>query len=127
VAPVFFLVVGGSGDDLCDFGGPSTMGSLLLAAFLSAFHLSQAGVPAASMTSAKIINDRSPSIVKVFFFITHPLKAPQRPQQDAFVRSILNVINKLDCQVSVRATLHPDASRGDRPIRGRVYLPSGLS
>jgi hypothetical protein len=27
----------------------------------------------------------------------------------------------------VRATLHPDASRGDCPIRGRQYLPSGLS
>jgi hypothetical protein len=28
---------------------------------------------------------------------------------------------------SVRATLRPDASRGDCPIRGRRYLPSGLS
>jgi hypothetical protein len=27
----------------------------------------------------------------------------------------------------VRATLHPDTSRGDRPIQGRQYLLSGLS
>jgi len=37
------------------------------AAFLSAFHSSQAGVPAASMTSVRMVDDHLPSIVKVFF------------------------------------------------------------
>ena len=63
-APVFFVVDGGS-DGVRGIGGLSTMGSS--AAFLSAFHLSQAGVPAASMTSAKMADDHLPSIVKVFF------------------------------------------------------------
>lgn len=62
-APVFF--VDGDAGGLCDFGGPSAMGSL--AAFLSAFHLSQAGVPAASMTSTKMADDHLSSIVKDFF------------------------------------------------------------
>ena len=41
------------------------MGSL--AAFLSAFHLSQAGVPAASMTSTRMVDDNLSSIVNDFF------------------------------------------------------------
>jgi len=64
-APVFFVVVGGGNDGLRGFGGLSTMGSP--AAILSAFHLSQAGVPAASITLAKMADDHLPSIVKVFF------------------------------------------------------------
>jgi len=63
-APVFF-VADGDDDGLCDCTGMSTMGRL--AAFLSAFHLSQAGVPAASMRSVKIVDDHLPSIAKVFF------------------------------------------------------------
>jgi len=63
-APVFFVVDCGN-DGSRAFGGLSTMGSL--AAFLLAFHLSQAGVPAASMTSVKMVEDHLPSIVKVFF------------------------------------------------------------
>jgi len=61
-APVLFVVVD---DGLCDCAGMSTMGRL--AAFLSAFHLSQAGVPAASMRSVKIVDDHLPSIAKVCF------------------------------------------------------------
>ena len=64
-APVFFVDGNGVGGGLRVFGGPSTMGSL--AAILSAFHLSQAGVPAASMTSANMVVDHLPSIVNVFF------------------------------------------------------------
>jgi len=78
-APLFFVVDGGN-DGWRGFGGPSTTGSL--AAFLSAFHLSQAGVPAASMTSAKMADDHLSSIVKVFF----------DPSS--------NSMDKLDCQVS---------------------------
>jgi len=63
-APVFPIVDGGN-DSSRGFGEPLTIGRL--AAFLSAFHLSQAGVPAASMTSAKMVDDHLPSIVNVFF------------------------------------------------------------
>jgi len=38
-----------------------------LAALLSAFHSSQAGVPAASIRSAKMADDHLRSIVKLFF------------------------------------------------------------
>ena len=37
-----------------------------LAALLSAFHLYQSGVPAASMRSLKMSDDHLPSIVKLF-------------------------------------------------------------
>jgi hypothetical protein len=63
-APVFFVVGDGDGG-LRAFGGPSTMGRP--AAFLSAFHLSHAGVPAASITSARMVEDHLSSIVKDFF------------------------------------------------------------
>ena len=63
-APVFFVVDDGN-DDSRGWDGASTMGRL--AAVLSAFHLSQAGVPAASMTSVKMADDHLPSIEKDFF------------------------------------------------------------
>jgi len=63
-APVFFAV-DCDDDDSCRFGRLSTTGSP--AAFLSAFHLFQAGVPAASMRSVRMVDDHLPSIVKLFF------------------------------------------------------------
>jgi len=63
-APVFFAV-DCDDDHSCRFGRLSTTGSL--AVFLSAFHLFQAGVPAASMRSVKMVDDHLPSIVKLFF------------------------------------------------------------
>lgn len=97
-APVFLFVVGGDDDDLCGSCGPSRMGRL--AAFLSAFHLSQAGVPAVSMRSVKIADDHLLSIVKLFF---DPLseKTSQLPTTGTKIcRNVLNSIIKLDCQVS---------------------------
>ena len=63
-APVFF-VVDGDDDGFCGFCGPSRTGSP--AAFLSAFHLAQAGVPAAFMRSLKMVDDHLSSITKLFF------------------------------------------------------------
>jgi len=63
-APVFFAV-DCDDDDSCRSGRLSMTGSP--AAFLSAFHLFQAGVPAASMRSVKMVDDHLPSIVKLFF------------------------------------------------------------
>jgi len=74
-----------------------------LTAFLSAFHLSQAGVPAASITSAKMADDYLPSILKVFFDpSSRGFSTPNDGEgvRETYQTPLANSISKLDRQVS---------------------------
>lgn len=66
-APVFAFGDGDDDDGFCFFNSceSSTIGRL--AAFLSAFHLSQAGVPAVSISFTKMVVDDLSSIENDFF------------------------------------------------------------